>query len=344
MPMHAELFLVYLATVFAAALAATRWIAGVLQSRRILDIPNQRSSHVAPTPRGGGIAVVGCAVLGWIAAGLFLDALDRASLVAIVMALGLAGLSFVDDMRNLPAVTRLVAQAAAVAAGLAALAPAGGLFAAWLPFWPDMVVTGFLWLWFVNLFNFMDGIDGISGVETLSVTLGISGLVLLGFARFELLLPAATLAVAAAGFLVWNWHPARIFLGDVGSVPIGYLLGWLMLDAMLSAQGPAEVLAVCLLPAYYVSDATYTLLKRLFRGENVLQAHREHFYQVATRRGFTHAEVCRAIIVANSILVSVAWFLAPAWPLAAAASGGLVVLALLLWLRFAPASPPIAAD
>src|SRR4051794_35769879 len=238
----------------------------------------------------------------------------------------LALISWLDDLRGLSTAVRFGAQCAAVALGIFAL-PEGAVFQGWLPAGLDMAAAALLWVWFVNLYNFMDGIDGIAGSETAAVGIGIlynyrdgiagtagreraamgMGRALFGFAGFEndpaLAAPAAIIAAAAIGFLVWNWAPARIFLGDVGSVPLGYLLGFLPLAA--AARGYWKIALI--LPLYFLADATITLLRRLCRGERVWLPHREHFYQQAVRRGLSHAAVVRRVIATDAILVACGW-------------------------------------
>src|SRR5581483_10922484 len=147
---------------------------------------------------------------------------------------------------------------------------------------------------FVNLFNFMDGIDGITGVETTAIGLGTAmAAALIGDGD------RATLALCAAAaglaFLRWNWHPAKLFLGDVGSVPLGYLLAWLLLNlAIRGLWAPALIL-----PLYYLADATLTLLGRAVRGERLWQAHRRHFYQRALGADGNHAAVARYVLIGD---------------------------------------------
>ena len=185
----------------------------------------------------------------------------------------------------------------------------------------DRVASGLLWLWFVNLFNFMDGIDGISGVEAGSVGLGLAAVaVLLGWPALPAAL-ALVLAAVAAGFLVWNWAPAKLFLGDVGSVPLGYLLGWLLLSTAAAGQWAVALI----LPLYYLLDATLTLARRLRRGEKFWRAHREHFYQRAVQGGLGHAAVALRIGLANGGLILLALLAAKGYPwLALAAALGVV--------------------
>ncbi|GAB4193411.1 MAG: glycosyltransferase family 4 protein [Thalassobaculales bacterium] len=308
-----------LALAAAAGLAAflgARALAAALPRWNVLDRPNARSSHVRPTPRGGGIAVIAAIAAGWLA-------LDAAVLwPAVALALALAGLSFADDIRSLPATVRLAAHLAAVIALMPAVGPVtGGL----LPPALDLALAGFAWLWFVNLFNFMDGIDGISGVEAAIIGLGLALLVP------DLAGPGLVVAGAAIGFLLVNWHPARIFLGDVGSVPLGFLLGFLLLTA--AARG--DWVAALVLPAYYLADATLTLLRRAWRGERLTEAHRQHFYQHAVRSGRSHAAVAGAVGLAGAALIGCAHL-----PAAAALPAALLVVAgLIAWMTRRPALP-----
>jgi UDP-N-acetylmuramyl pentapeptide phosphotransferase/UDP-N-acetylglucosamine-1-phosphate transferase len=304
--------------VFAATLLLTGRLKDWLAARALLDRPVERSSHRVPVPRGGGLVLVPALIAGWLLIWARGGA-PQGTLAIAAAAAVLAIVSWRDDVGGLPVPLRLGVHAAAVLAGLAFLPPT---FAGALPFWLDRVVAGLLWLWFVELYNFMDGIDGIAGVETVMLGAGIA-LVLAGGGDAALALAAAA---AAAGFVWWNWHPARIFLGDVGSVPLGYLLGWLLLR--MAAQGLWA--AALILPLYYLADATITLGLRLARRAPVWQAHREHFYQRAVRSDGNHAAVVRIIAMGDGALVLLALFAAahpaPALLLAAAATG------FLLWL------------
>lgn len=314
----------------AAASALCTWLLiKLLRRRAILDHPNERSNHAVPTPRGGGLAVVPIVLVTWsvVAGPMLQDGL----LIVLGGGWALAVLSWIDDLRSLPASLRLAIQAVIVAAAAHWLTAQGLVFQGLLPAWADTVVTAFLWLWFVNLFNFMDGIDGISGVEAISIGIGLACLGIVLPAAPAGIWLAATLAAATLGFLVYNWPPARIFLGDVGSVPLGFLLGFLLL--MLAARGhwaPALIL-----PAYYLADASITITRRLLRGEKIWRAHSEHFYQHAVRGGRSHAQVSGAILAVNAVLVALA-ILSVRYPLVAIAAAAVAVAALLTWMRRCP--------
>lgn len=321
-------FVVLIAACAATALAAWAATAGL---RRLLlrwgvfDAPNPRSSHAVAKPRGGGLAVVLVVAGAWLALAAVAGAPGAAGAGPVLaLALALAAVSFFDDVRGLPALPRLAAQVAAVAAGLVVL-DAGPVFQGWLPLWLDRLLAGLAWLWFVNLFNFMDGIDGISGVETISIGAGLALVgAVAGWSPAQIG-PPLVLAAAAAGFLVLNWAPSRVFLGDAGSIALGFLLGWLLLQtAAAGLWAPALIL-----PGYYLADATLTLLRRLARGERVWRAHRQHAYQRAVDAGRSHAEVCVWIALANAGLLAGALLAVAVSPPLGLIVAGAVVAALL---------------
>jgi UDP-N-acetylmuramyl pentapeptide phosphotransferase/UDP-N-acetylglucosamine-1-phosphate transferase len=289
-----------------------RW----LERRQILDHPNERSSHLQPTPRGGGLAVTPVVLLGWLVL-VGIGAAAPGSFVVMVAAALLLALSWRDDRVGLSARTRLIVQALAVTAGLWAMPAGQSLFHGGLPVWADRTLAGLAWLWFLNLYNFMDGIDGMTGVETACLA---AGLMLVSDAAPQ----AAVLGAAALAFLAWNWSPARIFLGDAGSIPLGYLTGWLLLR--LADQG--HLAAALILPAFYLADASLTLTRRALRREPVWQAHRQHFYQRAAAV-VGHARVSATILAADLGLIALAlWSMT--WPVPALAAAA-ALTAGLLW-------------
>jgi UDP-N-acetylmuramyl pentapeptide phosphotransferase/UDP-N-acetylglucosamine-1-phosphate transferase len=288
--------------------AATGAIIPVLRRQNILDHPNERSSHSMPTPRGGGIALIGALLLAWLALAQMGAVAPRIVGISLAAA-ALAVVCWIDDLRGLSPWLRLLAQGAAVAVGISCLPEttvplAGRLGSVYL------TGLGLLWVWWLNLFNFMDGIDGLAGAEAAAIGVGM-----LLFATFgvgtdsELGLLAAAIVGAAMGFLVWNWSPARIFLGDVGSAPLGYLLGFLLLA--LALRGFWKIALI--LPLYFLADATITLTRRLLRGERVWQAHREHYYQQAVRQGLGHTSVVKRVIAADILLTACGWASENGW-------------------------------
>ena len=304
----------------------TRALVPLLRRRGALDRPNERSSHTLPTPRGGGIAVIGTVLAIWVAAAGAGRVSPAVLPVALATAL-LAAVCWLDDLHGLSPLIRLTAQAAAVAVGLSGLPQSANPISHYLGATFYVAALGLLWLWWVNLYNFMDGIDGLAGSEAAAIG---GGLVLLGLvgsaADPSVALLAAAMAGAALGFLAWNWSPARVFLGDVGSVPLGFLTGYLL----TAVAGSGRWKAALILPLYFLADATITLGRRLVRGERVWEAHREHFYQQAVGRGLGHAAVVKRVIAADLLLILCAWLAENGTGLAALAAAAAVVT-VLLW-------------
>jgi UDP-N-acetylmuramyl pentapeptide phosphotransferase/UDP-N-acetylglucosamine-1-phosphate transferase len=294
--------------------------------RYALARPNARSSHKAPTPQGGGIAVVGAALA--VALGLLLWAEMPLGVFLIVAAaaVALALVGAVDDIRPLPALPRLLLQTIAVTAVV--LASHLRIFPDPIPVVLEQAVLILGGVWFVNLVNFMDGLDWITVAEMVPITAFIAAVGLLAPDPGPAALVAVTLCGALLGFAPFNKPVARLFLGDVGSLPIGLLVGWLLLEL----AGTGAVVAAILLPLYHLMDATITLLRRLARGEKVWEAHRSHFYQQATNNGFTALSVSAHVFGLNLALAGLAavTLLWPSWPVQTACL--ILGVAIVAWL------------
>ena len=289
-----------------AAATAAVFITGIvlwrLRAHQILDHPNERSSHDRAVPRGGGIAVMATSAVGWCLLAWWQDTSIDIAIIAM-LAIVLAAFSFLDDLKGLAASTRLFIQALVVTIGCAFF-PEEPVFQGLLPPIADKAVTWICWLWFINLFNFMDGIDGMSVVEASCIGIGVAVITGVNGTELNLAGPAAIVAGAAIGFGIWNWHPAKIFLGDVGSVGLGFVLGWLLLSLAASGQW----LPALILPLYYLADATMTLFRRLLRGQKIWQAHRCHFYQYAVRKNGNHRVIALLVLCCNLVLmVAAVW-------------------------------------
>jgi len=267
--------------------------------------PNARSSHLRPTPQGGGIAVVIAMLLGGAGATLVWPALlenqggELLTLTAATALLALVGV--MDDMRSLPAAARLAMQCIAVGAVIAAL-PTEMKIVPQLPWSIERAGLFVGGVWFVNLVNFMDGIDWMTVAEVVPVTGAILVLGLVGTLGALPAVVAAALLGATAGFAPFNRPVAQVFLGDVGSLPIGLLLGWLLLQ--LAATD--HLAAALILPLYYLADASITLGRRLIRGEAIWRAHRTHFYQRATDHAFTVPQIVARVFAVNLVLALLA--------------------------------------
>jgi UDP-N-acetylmuramyl pentapeptide phosphotransferase/UDP-N-acetylglucosamine-1-phosphate transferase len=265
--------------------------------------PNARSLHAKPTPQGGGIAVVAATIIVVAGAAVLMPELFGQHLqLAIVFgaAVGLAAVGVTDDIRPMEALPRLVFQAIAVAAVIAAL-PADLRAVPVFPWWLERLLILIGGIWFVNLVNFMDGIDWMTVVEVVPLAGALTAFGLLGALPANATLLALALCGAMIGFAPFNRPVARLFLGDVGSLPIGLLLVWLLIRLAEN-----HLAAALLLPLYYLADATITLLRRFARGEPVTQAHRSHFYQHALDNGFTVYQIVSRVFVLNLILASLA--------------------------------------
>lgn len=272
--------------------------------RYVMARPNQRSSHKIPTPQGGGIAVIAAAVVTMLCALWIVPEIApaaRALLILIAATLGLAVVGVSDDIRPLGAAPRLVLQGVAIAIVIAIL-PDGLRVLPALPWWLERALMLVAGLWLVNLVNFMDGIDWMTVVEVVPVTLGLLVASTLGALPPEGAVVAVALGGAMLGFAPFNRPVARIFLGDVGSLPIGLLLFWLLL--LLADSG--HLVAALLLPLYYLADATVTLFRRLMAGEPITQAHRRHFYQRALDGGLSVKRIVARIFCLNLALIVLA--------------------------------------
>jgi UDP-N-acetylmuramyl pentapeptide phosphotransferase/UDP-N-acetylglucosamine-1-phosphate transferase len=337
-----DAFLLLVAVTVIAALLSAGLIVVLrpLLRRYALAHPNARSSHRDPTPQGGGIAVVAATIAtAWLATILFafISAQNLHQLIALTAAVALLALvGMVDDLRGLAVAPRLALQCVIVGA-LAAAVPADLHIVPALPLWMERVALTVVGVWFVNLVNFMDGIDWMTVTEVVPITAALALFGALGAVSPLGMLVALALLGGILGFAPFNRPVATLFLGDVGSLPIGLLLGWLLLD--LAAHGHAA--AAMLLPLYYLADATLTLLRRLVRGERVWEAHRSHFYQQATDRRVTVRQIVARVLLLNVALAALALltvFHKGALVTGLALATGCLLVAWLLW-RFAQGKP-----
>jgi UDP-N-acetylmuramyl pentapeptide phosphotransferase/UDP-N-acetylglucosamine-1-phosphate transferase len=268
------------------AASLTPLLARWARNRNLLDVPNQRSSHVVATPRIGGAAFVVAVLAGVATFTVAAGGLTAGSLVVVAAATGLALLGLVDDFRSLPASIRLLVQTAISVLAVVALAVTP--FPPNVPGWLAAALTVFWLVALTNAYNFMDGIDGIAAGQALVAGLGWAVLGgLLG--SHDTMLLGLLGAVAPAGFLIHNWPPARVFMGDAGSGFLGFFFAALPLTA--AGRGPDVLTWAVLLTWPFLFDTGFTLLRRLRRGENIFSAHRSHLYQRLTVSGLPHGRV-----------------------------------------------------
>jgi UDP-N-acetylmuramyl pentapeptide phosphotransferase/UDP-N-acetylglucosamine-1-phosphate transferase len=301
------------------------WLARYAMAR-----PNARSSHREPTPQGGGIAVVAATLVVAALSSALAQNEDGQLLVLTATAALLAVVGAIDDVRSSPAAVRLALQCIAVGA-LIAIFPRELQILPHVPWWIERAGLFLAGVWFVNLVNFMDGIDWMTVAEFVPVS---CALLLLGLAGTLPPLPAvvaAALLGAILGFAPFNKPVARLFLGDVGSLPMGLLLGWLLLQL----AGEGHVAAAVILPLYYLLDATITLARRIARGERFWQAHRSHFYQRASDNGFSVPAVVARVALINLALAALALVSVAAHSAAVSLIALAASVAIVAWLLFA---------
>jgi UDP-N-acetylmuramyl pentapeptide phosphotransferase/UDP-N-acetylglucosamine-1-phosphate transferase len=308
-----------------------RWVNG----GRIVAVENHRSMHKGSVAVGGGWPLLTAAMTAF----LLIWPLDATRSILVPAAVALALVSWADDRKALSPAWRLAAHLAASAAAVMALPGDALVLQGYLPFALDRLVAAMALAWFINLYNFMDGIDGIAGAETVAIAFGYAAITYASASDSAPLYGLAlALGASALGFLLWNWSPARIFLGDVGSVPIGFLTGAMMLDLAVRHS----LVAALLLPLYFAADATITLLRRIVRGERPWEAHRSHYYQRAALGLGSHAAVVMRVVTCNGALM-IAAVLAITAPALAATLGVAAVAALLVNLERAARRRPAAA-
>jgi UDP-N-acetylmuramyl pentapeptide phosphotransferase/UDP-N-acetylglucosamine-1-phosphate transferase len=298
-----NLLLPMLATAACAAFLAAAVIAATLPllQRHAMAQPNARSSHRTPTPQGAGFGVIAATLIAANVTLHFLGAVTPGIVALTVAAAGIACLGALDDLRSLPVLPRFLLQGLAVAAMLAAL-PDTVRIGHLLPLWLERALLFVAVLYFVNIVNFMDGLDWITVAEVVPVSTALVLLGLLGQLTASSTLIAAALAGAYLGFAPFNRPVAKIFLGDVGSLATGLLLAWCLIDL----AGHGAVVAALLLPLYYLADASWTLARRIWRGEKFWQSHRSHFYQRATDNGLSVIGIVGRVFALNVALAALA--------------------------------------
>lgn len=285
---------------FAISLVVTSLVRTFALKQALVDIPNERSSHSVPTPRGGGLGFILAFFVALLIANFWLPLGMTGEPFLIIILLPLAVAGFLDDRYNLPSLTRYLVQ---LAVAVLAVIHYGGFPQPWLTSWgvigvavgAILTIIGFTAL--INFYNFMDGLDGF--ISTITV-------LQLGFVVFYLQQPLWLLLIAAlCGFLYWNWSPAKIFMGDVGST----VLGAAMAIALIQTPDPGVAWSSLAITLPITADAIYTLVMRLGRRENIFQAHRSHIFQRLHQQGWPHVQVTLtyATLTLAIALLIIAW-------------------------------------
>ena len=306
---------IVLAVVVALAALAGTWLVRRYARQRLVDVPNERSSHSRPTPRGGGLGLTVSHLLGVLGASLL--ALSPYELATALIGGGLlvATIGLLDDLGHVQASRRLICHLLACAWAVWWLGGLPPVDFGWgsVDLGPLGTALMVVYLaWFLNLFNFMDGIDGLAGAQALSMSASASLLLWIGVGGANAALPLLLLAAATAGFLVWNWPPAKIFMGDVGSGYLGFALGALALWTVVA--GWLTVWVWLIVGGAFLADATMTLLVRARSGVTLAAAHRSHAYQRLSRYWGSHRLVSLAFIAVNVLWLAPWAFLAASRP------------------------------
>jgi Fuc2NAc and GlcNAc transferase len=269
-------------------------------SRGLLDVPNARSSHKVVTPRGGGLAMVLAATASWAVLTLRGHLPVHLFVALVGGGVAVAFIGFMDDRGPIPAYVRFAVHITAAAWALAWLGAPSQLQVGSQVIalgWGGAVLAILGITWFLNLFNFMDGIDGIAASEAIFIACAGAVLQVPGMATAGVTSAGFLLAASCCGFLLWNWPPARIFMGDVGSGYLGYVIGVLVLA--LARENAGAVWTWLILGGVFFVDATVTLIRRAARGETVFEAHRSHAYQWLCRRWGSHMRVTLGVTLVN---------------------------------------------
>ncbi|WP_415397895.1 MraY family glycosyltransferase [Sulfurimonas sp. CS5] len=279
----------------------TYYIKRIALKKSLVDIPNDRSSHTTPTPHGGGIAIA----ITWFV-GLtylyYINDIESSLYFALMIGIVVSVISYLDDLYELSAKLRLTVQSLVAFFGLYFL---GGLesFDLGVICIDNQILTNifafFMIIWFINLYNFLDGIDGYAGSE--AVFLGVAGFLLFGGSHFLVLI------FAVLGFLIWNWHKAKIFMGDVGSTLLGYNVA--IFTVYYANQDGSNLWLWIILFGLFWFDATLTLYRRYENGEKLSLAHKKHAYQRLTQSGWSHSKVVIFSILLNSTLFCLVYFI-----------------------------------
>ena len=286
---------------FLISFALTYFIKNYAIKKSLVDIPNERSSHTVPTPHGGGIAIAVTWFFG-LSYLFYTNDIDSSLYYALMIGAVISLVSYLDDLYELSPKVRLITQSVVAVGGIVALGGLGSLDFG-LTSIENQIITNifafFMIIWFINLYNFLDGIDGYAGSE--AIFLGVAGFLLFGGAYF------LVLVAAVLGFLLWNWHKAKIFMGDVGSTLLGYNVA--IFTIYYANIDSLNLWAWIILFGLFWFDATLTLFRRYKNGEKLSEAHKKHAYQLLNQSGWAQNKVVLYSIGVNVVLFCLVYFI-----------------------------------
>lgn len=317
------MYIIYFIIPLLFSILITKPLIVYLKKKQVVDTPNQRTNHKIPTPRGGGLAILICILICFTT--IELQSHTNYYLIYLITAISIcAAISLLDDIFNISILVRICFQILTVYLTINSLHGYNTTILPYLSLTIEKTLIAIALLGFVNIYNFMDGIDGLAASQTIY----ISTIVLI----FSIIDPQINPSISyiclsivgsCLGFLIYNWHPAKIFMGDVGSVTLGLICGWLLINLAIYGY----ITAAIIIPGYYLADGITTILKRLIHKKKIWQAHSEHYYQLAIRKGKLHSQVTKKIIYCNLILGILSLF-SINYPIAS------LVLAILFLFRF----------
>jgi UDP-N-acetylmuramyl pentapeptide phosphotransferase/UDP-N-acetylglucosamine-1-phosphate transferase len=281
---------VYIVATFLLSVYLCLKVRWMCEAKNMFNAVNERSSHSKPTLRGGGLGIVLTVIPVSLLIVFFTDVTNKEYLLALIFtSIGIAAMGWVDDKKPRSALLRLSVQALCVSVCLFFIPHVFNF----LPVWVEKIIFLLAWLWFINLYNFMDGMDGLAASQAAFIAVALS------FVFPNIKFIALVVVGASLGFLRLNWHPAKIFLGDVGSTFLGFFLAGLMFVS-LNIETVFPLLTLSLL---FTADATFTLMKRVLKGKKPWKAHKEHFYQRAINAGVNQSVFVGQAMIVNLILL-----------------------------------------
>lgn len=299
--------IVLVLTITAISYVITLKVIRYAMKKGVIDTPNERSSHIIPTPRGGGLSIVLLTLIGTLVIVIAKVLPIKTGLALLIggSAVGLVG--WIDDKRHLGAGIRFLIH---MTSSLWAVIMLGGLPPLHMAFINiESIIILFCLatvgiVWSINLYNFMDGIDGLAGIQAVCVGIG-SGILLTLYGEISLAYCMYVLGAAALGFLVLNWHPAKIFMGDVCSGFIGFYIAAIAIASCNNSAMPLPLWIIIM--AVFIIDATATLIYRIIKRYPIFEAHCTHVYQLATRNGLSHNRVALTVGIIDCILIGIAY-------------------------------------
>lgn len=320
-------------TAFVFSIVVTGLVRRYSINKQIIDVPNERSSHSKPTPRGGGLSISLSLILGivWLS---YFDMLTIQITFAFFLSVFIIAFTgWLDDHRDIPFYWRVVMYSVA---SLVLLFETGGLESIRIgdviiemPLIMGYIITFLGIVWLTNLYNFMDGTDALASIQAICASL-FAGWMLYQNEGYELAMICFIIAASCLGFLYWNRPPAKIFMGDVGSCVLGFMFA--MLSLLSDLAGLLPVYIWCILLSLFICDATFTLIKRIVGREKWYQAHRSHAYQRLVQMGMSHGRLALLVFIINVLLLWPAAYLAYNYPVySLAISIWIIVLMFILW-------------